>query len=66
MTQSQSKCAFSTDISEQLSCSPDGRFTDNGYSIKDCPLYPCERYNELAKEINDLKIEQMKEIKSHE
>ena len=42
------KCTFSTDISETLSCSRDGKFDYYGFPEVVCELFPCEKYNKIA------------------
>jgi hypothetical protein len=47
------KCYFSTDISETLSCCKDGNFDDYGFAKNICPLYPCENYKQIKREIEN-------------
>ena len=45
------RCCFSTDISDELSCSQDGQFDYYGFPIKKCPQFPCAKYKELRQKI---------------
>ena len=45
------KCCFSTDITDELSCSPNGRFDDYGFPLVKCEKYPCSKYLEARKSI---------------
>lgn len=47
------RCYFSTDISEALSCSRDGRFDDDGLPISNCKEFPCEYYQRISREIEE-------------
>lgn len=46
------KCYFSTDITEEISCSQDGEFDSNGFPTHTCPQYPCAKYKKLQQEID--------------
>ena len=47
------KCYFTTDLSEMLSCSKDGKFDDYGIPISGCSEFPCEKYKGIVKEVED-------------
>jgi hypothetical protein len=50
----KTKCCFSTNIANQISCSPNGQFDDYGFSILKCEKYPCERYKEMLSNLEHL------------
>jgi len=41
-------CYFSTDITDQLSCSQISDFDHNGFPVHVCPLYPCKQYKKIC------------------
>ena len=47
------KCYFSTDITETTSCNYDGNFDFNRFPVRKCPWYPCEKYKEVCKKVNE-------------
>ena len=49
----KNKCCFSTDITEELSCSPTGDFDDYGFPVEPCKLFPCQRYKEIKQKCMD-------------
>jgi hypothetical protein len=42
------KCFFTTNIADQLECEPGGDFDDNGFPVKQCKMWPCQKYKEAA------------------
>lgn len=50
---SNTRCCFSTDITEQLSCSKDGKFDEYGFPINKCSQFPCEKYEHLRKKVEE-------------
>lgn len=51
------KCVFTHNIADQLECDPEGNFDDNGFPIKQCEKFPCEKFKNLIKEIEKIKGE---------
>lgn len=48
---SDTKCYFTSDISETLSCCKDGNFDDYGFAENICPAYPCDKYKQIVADI---------------
>lgn len=47
------KCYFSTNIGDILSCCKDGEFDNNGFPINECEEFPCPKYDEFVKDIDE-------------
>ena len=45
------RCCFSTDITDEISCSQDGEFDYYGFPINMCQQFPCAKYKELRQKI---------------
>ena len=51
------RCVFTSDIADGLSCDPKGDFDDNGFPLKQCEYFPCEKYKGIIEKISKEKIE---------
>ena len=47
------KCYFSSNVAEELSCSPENEFDDLGFPIVDCDEFPCLKYNEIVAKVEE-------------
>lgn len=47
------KCFFSSDITETISCCKDGRFDKLGFAEDLCELYPCQKYKNLVDHLDE-------------
>jgi hypothetical protein len=47
------KCFFSSNIAEELTCSPIPEFDDLGFPIVYCDEFPCDKYKKIVPDIEE-------------